>query len=84
MSPVHGEYSTVAMPRPLVRYRSDDQLLHCDGCLFGFLCLVSWILFAYLWARLHWMNYLEKRERQQQRPPAMKSEQWLWPHSWRN
>ena len=84
MPAVHREYSAVAgTPAPLVRYRSDDELLHWDGCLFAFLCLGSWILFAYLWVRLHWMNYLER-----QKPPPLlprqKVDDWISSKHWRN
>jgi hypothetical protein len=85
MTAVHREYSAVVgAPPPIVTYRNDDELFHWDGCLFAFLCVATWVLFAYLWARLHWMNYLERRQSQQQRPTPLKSEQWLRPHDWRN
>ena len=71
-------YAIVAEARPIVTYRNEDELLHWDGCLLAFLCFASWVLFAYLWARLHWINQLEKRQ------SPKKSEQWLRPHNWRN
>ena len=83
MSALQEYHGVIGQPTPIVSYRNDDELLHSDGCLFALLCLGSWVLFGYLWARLHWINYLEKRE-QQQRLPAIKSEQWMWPHNWRN
>ena len=78
MPPNQEYYAIGAEARPIVTYRNEDELLHWDGCLFAFLCFASWVLFAYLWARLHWINHLEKRQ------PPKKSEQSLWPHNWRN
>lgn len=77
--PAHQEhYAVVGQARPIVTYRNGDELFHWDGCLFAFLCFASWVLFAYLWARLHWINHLEKRQ------PPKKSEHWLGSHDWRN
>ena len=75
-------HAVIEQPRPIVTYRSDDELLHWDGCLFAFLCLASWILFAYLWARLHWMNHLER-----QKPPPLPRQnvkEWISSKHWRN
>ena len=69
-------------PTPIITYRNDQEFLHWDGLLFFVLCVLSWILFAYLWARLHWTNHLETRNR----PPSssQKIEDWMESKHWRN
>jgi hypothetical protein len=82
MSALQEYHGVIGQPTPLVTYRNDQDILHWDGCLFGFLCVASWVLFAYLWARLHWMNYLE---RQKPLPlPRQSVEDWISSKHWRN
>ena len=83
MSSLQEYHGVIGQPTPILTYRNDQDFpLHWDGALFALLCLASWVLFAYLWARMHWLNYLEG-----QKPPPLPPqnvEDWISSKHWRN
>jgi hypothetical protein len=82
MSVVQEYHGVIGQPTPILTYRNAQVALHWDGIFFAVLCLASWVLFAYLWARMHWLNYLER-----QKPPPLSRqtvEDWISSKHWRN
>ena len=81
MSPNQEHHAVVVEATPIVRYRSpyEQDILHWDGCFFGFLCVVSWIMFAYLWSM-----HLSKPPHRPPPLPRLKVENFVGSHHWRN
>jgi hypothetical protein len=82
MSASQKHYAVVSPSTPFVTNSEFDRpkLLHWDGAFFAVLCLVSWIWFACLWARLR----LSKPAQGPPPLPPLKVENFVGSDHWRN
>ena len=88
MSTSQEHHAVIVQPTPILNYPNSygSEVLHWDGTFFALLCFGSWVMFAYLWARLHLSKppALPPPLPPLKRPPPSKVEHWMSSEHWRN